>query len=278
VVTCRTVGGATLRLFCKHTAGRSHHAHGHRGGVAYEAEVYRSLLAPLGVPVPRCYGAYSDGSGEGGLLVLEYLDESLRVSKSSDPTAMVRAARWLATFHAAGHGYLGPVRDGVGSFLNVYDRAYYRGWARRTSQFAGAWHDRFPWLSELWERAEGALALLLESPPTVIHGEFYPLNILDHRGAVYPVDWESAAVAAGEIDLATLTEDWPPEVARACQAEYGRTRWPNGPPASLERRLDAARLYLLLRWLGDRPEWTNHESTGDSLVQLRDLAERLELL
>src|SRR4051812_35650291 len=36
IVTCRTDGGATLRVFCKHAAGRSHHAHGHRGGIAYE--------------------------------------------------------------------------------------------------------------------------------------------------------------------------------------------------------------------------------------------------
>jgi hypothetical protein len=273
VVTCRTAGGATLRLFCKHAAGRDHHAHGHRGGIAYEAQVYRKVLTPLGVTVPHFYGGYSDGSGDGGLLVLEYLDESLWVNKSSDPTAMVKAARWLGAFHAAGQGYLGPARDGVESFLNSYDRAYYRGWAHRTSQFAGAWHDRFPWLSNLWERAEGALAPLLESPPTIIHGEFYPLNVLYHRGAIYPIDWESAAVAAGEIDLATLTEGWPPEVARSCEVEYRRTRWPDGPPADLERRLTAARLYLLLRWLGDRPEWTNHERTGDSLVRLRDLAE-----
>jgi aminoglycoside phosphotransferase (APT) family kinase protein len=279
VVTCRTAGGAMLRLFCKHAAGRNHQAHGHRGGVAYEARVYRSVLAPLGVPVPLCYGGYSDGSSDRILLILEHLDESLPVHKSPDPTAMAQAARWLGAFHAAGQRHLGPAGpDGLGSFLNVYDRAYYRGWARRTSQFAGAWHDRFPWLSDLCERAEGALAPLQDSPATVIHGEFYPWNILYHRGAVYPVDWESAAVAAGEIDLATLTEGWPPEVAQACEAEYRRTRWPDGPPADLERRLTAARLYLLLRWLGDRPEWTSHESTGDSLVRLRDVAERLEIL
>ena len=275
ILTCRTSDGATLRLFCKHDVGRNHHAHGHRGGLAYEAQVYRNVLAPLGMPVPRCYGGSFDGAGEGGLLVLEYLEESLQVDRSSDPMAMAKAARWLGAFHAAGQGRLPGLRDGVGSFLRVYDRAYYGGWARRTSQFTRAWQGRFPWLSDLCERAEAALAPLRESPPTIIHGEFYPLNILYHRGTVYPVDWESAAVAAGEIDLATLTEEWPPEVARACEAEYRQTRWPDGPPADLERRLTAARLYLHLRWLGDRPEWTNHESTGDSLVQLRDVAERL---
>jgi hypothetical protein len=278
VVTCRRADGATLRLFCKHAAGHNHNTHGHRGGVAYEAQVYGSVLSSLGAPVPRCYGAYPDGSGTGDLLVLEYLEESLWVHKSRDPTAMARAARWLGTFHASGQRYLGPSRNGAGAFLNVYDRAYYHGWARRSAQFAGVWHDRFPWLPDLWDRAEEPLAVLLEAPPTIIHGEFYPENILDHQGAVYPVDWESAAVAAGEVDLATLTEGWPPEVARACEVEYRRTRWPAGPPADFERRLTAARFYLFLRWMGDRPEWTSHESTGDWLVRLRDVAERLGIL
>jgi aminoglycoside phosphotransferase (APT) family kinase protein len=278
VVTCRTAGGATLRLFCKHAAGRNHHAHGHRGGVAYEAQVYGRVLSVLGAPVPRCYGVDFGGSDEGGLLVLEYLDESLPVHKSSDHRAMARAARWLGRFHAAGQGYLGPSPDGVGAFLNVYDRAYYRGWVRRSAQFAGVWHDRFPWLPNLWERAEQPLTVLLEAPPTIIHGEFYPLNILYHQGAIYPVDWESAAVAAGEVDLATLTEEWPPEVARDCEAEYRRTRWPAGSPADFELRLTAARFYLFLRWMGDRLEWTSHESTGDWLVRLRDVAERLGIL
>jgi hypothetical protein len=276
VVTCRIDGGEVLRLFCKYAAGMNHNAHGHRGGVAYEAEVYRSVLAPLGAPVPRFYGADPEGSGDACFLVLEYLEGSLQVNDSLDSIAMVEAARWLGRFHAAGQTFLGGVRGAP--CLNVYDAAYYRGWARRTAEFAGAWHGHFPWLAALCERSEAALTPLLVAPPTVIHGEFYPRNVLYHRGAVYPVDWESAAVAAGVIDLVTLTDEWPDDIARACEAEYRRTRWPDGPPAGLDEAVAAARIYLLLRWLGDRPEWTGHESTLPSFERLRGEGERMGLI
>ena len=276
VVTCQLAGGPPLRLFCKHAAGMNHNAHGHRGGVGYEAAVYREVLVPLGVKVPRFYGEYYDGSSDGSLLVLEYLDDNLRINKSGDPSAMGKAARWLGTLHAAAQARVGSDQDVCP--LNVYDAAYYSGWARRTSEFAGAWHDRFPWLSALCDRAGEALAPLLAAPQTVVHGEYYPRNILYHRGEVYPVDWESAAVAAGEIDLVALTEDWPDEVDRACEAEYRRVRWPGGPPAGADGTAAAARFYLLLRWLGDRPEWTSKESTLRSFEKLRTAGERAGLL
>jgi hypothetical protein len=63
---------------------------------------------------------------------------------------------------------------------------------------------------------------------------------LDEHPAIYPVDWESAAVAAGEIDLAALTEGWPPGFVEQCELEYQRARWPEGPPTGFERRLAAA--------------------------------------
>src|SRR4029453_2183287 len=62
VVTCRLGGGETLRLFCKYRAGCDHQAHGHRGGVAYEAEVYQRVLRLAGGPAPRCYSVYADGT------------------------------------------------------------------------------------------------------------------------------------------------------------------------------------------------------------------------
>ncbi len=44
IVTCRLAGDQKLHLFCKYEAGRNHNAHGHRGGVSYEAEIYEGLL------------------------------------------------------------------------------------------------------------------------------------------------------------------------------------------------------------------------------------------
>ena len=100
-------------------------------------------------------------------------------------------------------------------------------------------------------------------------------NILYSGGVIYPIDWESAAVAAGEIDLACLTEGWPPRVVRECERRYREARWPDGAPADFERRLGAARLYLAFRWLGEEPDETVDESNRWRFDDLRTVGERL---
>jgi thiamine kinase-like enzyme len=197
------------------------------------------------------------------------------VRSTPEPTPMDLAARWIGQFHRVSEERLSRVPM---PFLIRYDAEYYLGWARRTSLFAGRWHQRFPWLRTLCERFEELVVLLLTAPPVLIHGEYYPKNILFSNGIVHPVDWESAAIAAGEIDLAAVTENWPAEVARQCELEYQRVRWPEGSPADFERRLCAARLYLSFRWLGDRPDWTTHQRYLHSFAQLRSAGERLGLI
>jgi len=63
-------------------------------------------------------------------------------------------------------------------------------------------------------------APLLTSPPTLIHGEFYAKTVLVRRGKLFMVDWESAAIGPGEVDLAALTEGkhWRGDVARQANA------------------------------------------------------------
>src|SRR5207249_336615 len=125
----------------------------------------------------------------------------------------------------------------------------------------GPLRRRFPWLMEACERRDEWCATLLAAPPTVIHGEFYAKTVLLRRKSVFPVDWESAAISAGEIDLAALTEGdrWPAGIVRLCEREYVHARWPEGAPTAFQRRLDAARVYLHFRWLGDRPDRTTRE-------------------
>ena len=120
---------------------------------------------------------------------------------------------------------------------------------------------------------------LLAAPATVIHGEFYINNILVRRKNVFPVDWESTAIAAGEIDLAALVEGpWRENVVRRCEREYQRSRWPDGAPHDFERTLDAARLYLYFRWLGERPDWTVREATLWRYDHLHGTAKKLGLI
>jgi len=90
------------------------------------------------------------------------------------------------------------------------------------------------------------------------------------------VDWETAAIAPGEIDLATLTEGWPPEVSRQFEAEYQRARWPGGSPAGFQRNLDVARVYMQLRWLGDDdPKWTGNMTRWK---RLHAVSKRLQMI
>ena len=275
VVTCRPGGGTALRLLCKYSGGVDSTAHGHRGGVAYEAEVYRRVLASAESSSPHFYGTHIDPATGWIWLVLEYLDGCLRLQMASGNAALRRAARWLGAFHAAQERPLGELSH---TFLARYDEKYYAGWARRARRFARPLAGSVPWFAAVCDAAGEILEPLLGAPQTVIHGEFYPKNVLVRDGRVSPVDWESAALGPGEIDLAALTENWGERISRACVVSYLRARGPGGDPAAIGRRLDAARAYLCFRWLGERPELTAQEGSRFYFETLRASAARLSVL
>src|SRR5260370_1241511 len=58
VVTCTVADGGEQRVLCKYTGRGGESDHGHRGGVGYEAEVYRQVLQGLPVPVPALRGVF----------------------------------------------------------------------------------------------------------------------------------------------------------------------------------------------------------------------------
>ena len=271
-MTCRLGDGREIRLFCKYAVDLKGDAHGHRGGVAHEGKVYRKLLQPMQVSAPALQGIYTDRATGQIWLILEYLDGSVRVKKSPDPAAMGLAARWIGQFHAVNEVRL---PESQMKFLKSYDAEYYLGWAQRTWQYAGHLHQRFPWLKPLYENFNKAITALLFAPPTVIHGEYYPKNILYRDGRIYPVDWESTAIAAGEIDLASLTEAWPEDIACQIELEYLQARWPDGSPDEFQQTLEAARLYLHFRWLGDRSE---KATSGWRFEQLHAAGKRIGLI
>jgi Phosphotransferase enzyme family len=276
IVRCRLGNGSELCLLCKYGAGQSPGTAGHRGGVAYEAAVYHHLLPSLHLSAPRYYGSHSDAESGRTWLIIEFVEHGIRASEVPAPAAALRlAARWIGRFHAANEARLATAPF---PFLSTYDPDYYRQWARRTAQFARDWHLRCPWLPTLCERFADCVDALCGTKLTVIHGEYGPKNILVRDEEIYPVDWESAAVAAGEIDLASLTQKWPEEVARACEQEYQRTRWPEGPPPEFPRTLELARLYWEFRWLGDRPEWLAQPKVRARFEELRLAGERLGLI
>ncbi len=282
VVCYRRSNGVDRKVFVKYESGHGHAAYGHRGNVAYEAEVYRRVLQPEPRFRPKCVGAHTDPQTGETWLVLEYLDHCMRVCDMKirrlirQPTAMAQAARWMGRFQATHEVRAG---DGVLPFLTRYDAAYFEGWARRTLEFAKSLRRRFPWLEVICRRSDQWTGPLLAAPPVVIHGEFYTKNLLLRRQRIHVVDWESAAVAAGEIDLAALTEGgWPVNFVSRCERAYQHARWPQGAPPHFRTTLEAARIYLHFRWLGERADWALREKTLWRYEHLRIAARNLGII
>jgi len=269
VLTCECETLGPLEILCKRSGGRRHPAFGHRRGVEYEAAVYRDVLASLPLSQPVFYGATTDD--EDTCIFLEYLGEGAGVDEAAMPAeALRRAARWIGTFHAAN-------QDRVASLPGLvrYNSAYYAQWPERLAAMAGDWHRRLPWLGMLCERSCELAAQLLSQPVTVVHGEFSPSNVLLRGDLVCPVDWESAAIGPGEIDLVALIENWPPELANDCIREYQAARWTGPPPSDFEQRLDLAWMYWHFRWLGERSDWLTEAHVLGRASHLRQIGERL---
>jgi hypothetical protein len=274
ILRCSFADGRSVELLCKYTAGKSSDSGGHRGGVAYEAMVYRCLLDPIGCSTPRYFGEHTEpGRGDHWLFV-EYLGAAVRTDEAADPeAALLAAARWAGEFQRRAAR---AVADTSVLRLTEYTAGYYSHWARRAREFGAARTAEYPWLAHLCGRFD-EIAGSFTAPDAVIHGEFTPHNVLVDGGVIRPVDWESAARAIGEIDVAGLLEGWPDPVASACVDEYRRVRWPRGAPSNAADRLDFARVYWALRWLGHSPRW-REKKLAPRMAQLRSSGERLGLI
>jgi hypothetical protein len=258
ILKCRLSDGTERQILGKYqTYNWALYGHGHRGGIAYEAEVYSKILQRTDVTTPEFFGVYTDSRTGQHWLFIEYLEKAYRVHKAGDPEDLVMCAEWLGNFHAQ-NVHRRP--EANWEFLISYDHEYYQGWARRAVDLAGGLSERIPDLPDLCIEYAKSIDVLLHGPTTVIHGEFYPKNILMRDKMIFPVDWESAAIAAGEIDLASMTEGWPSDIVTRCREAYQRARWGNGVPEGSQIRLKAAEMYLQFRWLGDNAAWTHAES------------------
>ncbi|MEO7251008.1 MAG: phosphotransferase [Arenimonas sp.] len=277
VITCQLTSGEEHELLCKYGSGALvRRAYGHRRGPGYEAHVYQRVLQPLSLSSPRFFGAYAPPDSGETWIMIGFLGEGAGVDEAASPIEAMRlAAAWLGSFHAANEARL---TEGALDFLTRYSSDYYAQWPQRTQQFAGRWQARLPWLAALCTRASECADDWLSVPPTIVHGEFTPSNVLIRGDSILPVDWESAAVGLGEIDLVSLVENWPDHNVEMWQAEYRKARWAGSPPTDFERRMDLAWLYWHFRWLGERKDWFTSRHVMQRSVHLRAVGERLGLL
>jgi hypothetical protein len=273
IVRCAFDDGMQRRLLVKRYIPGLHDGEGYWKGGPYEARIYDDVLAMHDLGTPTYFGSWSDPLSCDTFLALEYL-EGWRLNRS-EPSWIIDAARWLARLH----------RDAtVTAFrhpgVRVYDEAFFMGRSRRALASVRSALPDTPWIEPLVERFDEVMVpRLLDSEPAFIHGEPYPENVIVSGGRIRTVDWQSAAIGPGAIDLACLTEGpWRGDLVEASQDAYVRERWPGEAPASFDDELEAARLYWSMRWLGGDADATTSSRSAGYIERLRGSAERLGLL
>ncbi len=172
-----------------------------------------------------------------------------------------QSARWLARMHAM----LAPAAQAPPRSLLHYGPDLYRAWIERARHFAE--RPSTPWsddtratVIDLSTRYEPVVERLAALEPTIVHGEFYPSNVLvQHSGDVVriaPIDWEISGVGPGLLDLAALTiGKWTPAERDALAHAYRDAAAPGTVPADFGVALDCCRLHLAVQALGSAPEW-----------------------
>ena len=167
-----------------------------------------------------------------------------------------------------------------------YDAAFYRLWLERAEAFRSAGLRTDAWAS-LVGSYDRAVERLIRLPSTLIHGEFYASNILVQEARegcrIRPVDWETAAVGPGLIDLAALTSGaWAERERTEMAAAYHGTLlakgWPGLAFDDLLLALDDCRLHLAIRWLAWALHWSPPpENAHDWLGEAMALGEKIRM-
>ena len=266
IISCRLNDGQVVSLFCKYSGSHTQYSYGHRGGVEYETKVYKNILDKIPLSSASFYGICKEKNKE-SCLVIEYLKSSKLLKDAHSLQNFGKAAAWIGNLHKM---YESNPPKGI----KIYDAAYYMIWLKGVENLLEPLKKKHPWLPSVCNYFRENMHLLSDkSNQTFIHGEYYTKNILVKKGVIYPIDWESAAIGPGEIDLASLTEDWDEERKNIALKKYIQARWPDGnfSESDFEKRLLLVKIYFFLRWTGeyDDPEfWIDRDNWFNRFYQL----------
>lgn len=221
------------------------------GGAFRELVAYRDVLLGGDFETPVFHGLLIDPEDATLHLLLERV-EGVELAVAGELGAWVETATWLGRFHSSLAEHRAVLE---GTVLPRLTRASWRRWMQRAVQ-CGTEGERasIAWLAARHDVVVNRLTAL---PPTVVHGDFYPSNVIvapaadGHR--IAPVDWELAAVGPGLLDLAALTAgQWRPE-----QREQLVHAYVDGLGARAVEPADllACRLQVAVQWLGWTRAW-----------------------
>jgi aminoglycoside phosphotransferase (APT) family kinase protein len=223
-----------------------------------ELAVYRDLLSSRSIDAPACHAAVAKPPA--GWLVLDLVDGT-PLWQIGNIAVWRTAARWLAKLHAADPPPAGR--------LFAYDAEHLRLCFRKGS---------FPGSERVGSRVGERLGSLRRC---FVHGEFYPSNVLVVDGAdgrrICAVDWETAGIGPGVLDIAALTAgSWSDTQRDSIVSAYLAACPPDRRPQAQD--VEYARLAHAAQWLSVRDRWTPPpHHAHDWEAEVRSLVSRLAL-
>jgi hypothetical protein len=253
-----------------------------------EIETYRKILQRQQLGTATFYGAVVNEKAGRFWLFLERL-APIHLWQMGEFAVWERVAAWLA------HAHLTLMDPGgrVSTHLLRHDRNFYNQWIHRAQEFVRQ-RDQSPGrkatgsIDHIADNYDYVVERLLNIPHTIIHGEFYPSNILVENYEtdalrVCAVDWEMAAHAPGLIDLAALISgNWTAAQRNAMAWSYYsvlsdnlRDKWPF---ETFQIDVDCCRMHQAIQFLGWSRDWAAPpEHAQDWLDEAVTIADRLRL-
>jgi hypothetical protein len=228
-----------------------------------EIIVYREILSDASLGTAMCYGGFIDRAAKHFWLLLEKVaaDELYTIG---DFTVWCRVASWLARAHSQ---FAESSKVEQLAALLRYDRSVFNSSIQRAvakiERRVVSTEVEPARISKLWRICDTAVGQICALPATLIHGDFYPSNILvaanerDYR--ICPVDWEMAGVGPGMFDLAALVSGKWSESERLELASAYFDALRNSQTFDdfdqFAKALLACRLLLAVGWLGWSAAW-----------------------
>lgn len=255
-----------------------------------EIEIYRRVLQRQQLGTATFYGALVDQEAGRFWLFLERL-APVHLWQMGDFNIWLRISAWLARAHFA----LAEAAHGSRVFTHLlkHDEEFYTRWMQRAQEFVrqrdkSLEHGATRTIDRIAQNYGAIVERLLRLPRTIIHGEFYPSNVLlENPGAdtmrVCAVDWEMAAHGPGLIDLAAMISgSWTVEQREAMARSYYsaladdvRDKWPF---ERFQSDLLCCRLHQAVQFLGWSRDWNAPpEHAQDWLDEAATIVERLSI-
>jgi hypothetical protein len=232
-----------LRFVVKQNVSRRRFDEPWRWGLDYEIAVYQQVLPEVTTGLVKILAYWTDPASGLSTMVMEQFVNAYRLPLSWNPEkSLVEVAQWMGKFHQAFE--LPNLVASQREILQVHSPVFIRRWFDQRRPLLEEAGSAYPPLLDLVRNAEPIIATLTETPQCVIHGDFSPNNVIvDEPGKFAVIDWESAAVGCGAVDLASLTLGWPDDVFEDCLSVYAEARWGGPVAADFMKSFYAGRIY-----------------------------------